>query len=38
MNQPSSSPLTRISRQQRGITLLECCVCLTILCILLGTA
>lgn len=25
-------------RRQRGITLLECCVCLSILCILLGSA
>lgn len=38
MHQPSSSPLPRISRRQRGITLLECCVCLTILCILVGSA
>jgi type IV fimbrial biogenesis protein FimT len=38
MNLPSFSPLPRISRRQRGITLLECCVCLTILCILVGSA
>lgn len=38
MHQPSSSLPPLVSRRQRGITLLECCVCLTILCILLGTA
>lgn len=31
-------PSTDTCRRQRGITLLECCVCLTILCILVGSA
>ncbi len=31
-------PSTDTRRLQRGITLLECCVCLSILCILVGSA
>ena len=38
MNLPSSSLLPRIARRQRGMTLLEGCVCLSILCILVGSA
>jgi type IV fimbrial biogenesis protein FimT len=39
--EPAMSPLpsTKTRRRlQRGITLLECCVCLSILCILVGSA
>ena len=35
---PLPSTDTRRHRRQRGITLLECCVCLSILCILVGSA
>jgi type IV fimbrial biogenesis protein FimT len=38
MHLPSSSLLPRIARRQRGLTLLEGCVCLSILCILVGSA